>query len=152
MFTRARSVPRLYVTFRNKLVSSYKELLLPRPTPMLENHPFSAVYDCLLNIFIVTPRIRMPCPLLQPEDKPCLGDTDPHIVACGSVQNLYLNGQRYKHTYNNKGTEVPVSRKELCATLLDHWASSDLILCLRLRNSSFRTLKPRFYWMGHVSQ
>jgi len=134
MFTRACSVPRLYVTFRNRLVSSCEELLVSRPNSKLEDHPFSAVYDCLLNIFLVTLRIRRPCALLQPQDKPCHGDRDPHNVACGSVQNLYLNKQGYKHKYNNKRTEFSVGRKELCRTLLDHWASSDLILCLRIRD------------------
>jgi hypothetical protein len=30
------------------------ELLAPRPTPKLENHPLSAVRDCLFNIFAAT--------------------------------------------------------------------------------------------------
>jgi hypothetical protein len=31
-----------------------EELLAPRPTPKLEDHPFSAVRDCLFNIFAAT--------------------------------------------------------------------------------------------------
>ena len=31
-----------------------EELLAPRPTPKLEDHPFSAVRDCLLNLFAAT--------------------------------------------------------------------------------------------------
>jgi len=31
-----------------------KELLAPRPTPKLEDHPLSAVRDCLFNIFAAT--------------------------------------------------------------------------------------------------
>jgi len=134
MFTRARSVPRLYVTFRNRPVCSCEELLVSLRNSNLEDHPFSAVYDCLLSLFLITLHIRRPCPLLQPQDKPCHGDRDPNNVACGSMHNLYLNKQRYKHKYNNKGTEFPVSSKELCTTLLDHWASSDLILCLSIRD------------------
>ena len=31
-----------------------QQLLAPRPTPKLEDHPLLAVLDCLLNIFAVT--------------------------------------------------------------------------------------------------
>ena len=31
-----------------------EELLAPRPTPKLKNHPVSAVRDCLFNIFAAT--------------------------------------------------------------------------------------------------
>jgi hypothetical protein len=45
--------PRLYVgTFRNKVCFFYgEELLARRPTPKLENHPLSAVRDCIFHIF-----------------------------------------------------------------------------------------------------
>jgi hypothetical protein len=36
----------------------YGELLAPRPTPKLEDHPLSAVRDCLFNIFTATLHIR----------------------------------------------------------------------------------------------
>jgi hypothetical protein len=48
-----RPGPRLLVVFRNKLIF-YGELLAPRPTPKLEDHPLSAVRDCLFNIFAAT--------------------------------------------------------------------------------------------------
>jgi hypothetical protein len=38
------------VIFRNKL-NFYGELLAPQRTPKLEDHPLSAVLDCLFNIF-----------------------------------------------------------------------------------------------------
>jgi len=31
-----------------------EELLAPRPTPKLEDHPVSSVRDCLFNIFVAT--------------------------------------------------------------------------------------------------
>ena len=31
-----------------------EDLLAPRPTPKLENHPLSAVRDCLFNLFVAT--------------------------------------------------------------------------------------------------
>jgi hypothetical protein len=37
-------------------------LLAPRPTPKLEDHPLSAVRDCLFNIFAATLRIWRPSP------------------------------------------------------------------------------------------
>jgi hypothetical protein len=38
------------VSFRNKLIFYGEELLVPRPTPKLEEHPLSAVLHCLFNI------------------------------------------------------------------------------------------------------
>jgi hypothetical protein len=40
---------------RNKLIFYGEELLAPRPTPQLEDHPLSAVRDCLFNIFSASP-------------------------------------------------------------------------------------------------
>jgi hypothetical protein len=39
------------MNFRNKFIFYGDELSAPRPTPKLENHPLSAVRDCLFNIF-----------------------------------------------------------------------------------------------------
>ena len=58
----------------------YREgLLAPRPTPKLEDHPSSAVRDCLFNLF---PATLLIC--LQPEAAPCRGDRDPltHWIIC----------------------------------------------------------------------
>jgi hypothetical protein len=46
--------PRPLLNFRNKLISYDKELLAQRPTTKLEDHPLSAVRDCLFNIFAAT--------------------------------------------------------------------------------------------------
>jgi hypothetical protein len=48
------------VTIRDKLFFHGEELLTPRPTPKLENHPLSAVHDCLLNIFAAALHILNP--------------------------------------------------------------------------------------------
>jgi hypothetical protein len=45
-----RPGPRLLVYIRNRLIF-YGELLVARPTQKLEDHPLSAVRDCLFNIF-----------------------------------------------------------------------------------------------------
>jgi hypothetical protein len=47
-------------------------LLAPRPTPKLEDHPLSAVRDCLFIIFAATFRNRRTSLYLQPEDVPCM--------------------------------------------------------------------------------
>jgi hypothetical protein len=46
--------PRLLVIFRNKLIFYGEQLLAPRPTHKLEDHPLSAVRDCSFNIFSAT--------------------------------------------------------------------------------------------------
>jgi hypothetical protein len=38
--------------FRNKTSFYGEELLTPRPTPKLEDHPLSAVRDCLYSVFL----------------------------------------------------------------------------------------------------
>jgi hypothetical protein len=40
-----------HVRFRRKLILYGEELLVPRPTPKLEDQPLSAVRYCLFNIF-----------------------------------------------------------------------------------------------------
>jgi hypothetical protein len=47
-------IPRPCITFRNRLSFYAWELLAPRPTPNLEDHPLSAVRDCLFNVFVAT--------------------------------------------------------------------------------------------------
>jgi hypothetical protein len=50
------------VNVRNKIVFYGEELLAPRPTPKLEDHPLSTVRDCLFNIFAATLHIWRPFP------------------------------------------------------------------------------------------
>jgi hypothetical protein len=69
--------PRCFETLRkNKNV--YGEGLLTRtPNPKLEDHPFSAVRDCLFNIFAATLRTRSTSLHPHPEDAPCCDDKGP---------------------------------------------------------------------------
>jgi hypothetical protein len=69
--------PRLCIVFRNMVIFYGEELLAPHPTPKLEDHPLSAVRDC---IFAATLHIRRPFLHPQPEDVPCHGDRDPLIT------------------------------------------------------------------------
>jgi hypothetical protein len=66
---------------RNLVIFYGEELLAPRPTPKLEDHPLSAVRDCLFNLFAATLHIRRPFLHLQPEEAPCRGDRDRLILA-----------------------------------------------------------------------
>jgi hypothetical protein len=59
-------------------------LLAPRPTPKLEDHPLSAVRDCLFNVFAATLHIRRPFLHPQPKDAPCRGDRDQLIMVTGT--------------------------------------------------------------------
>jgi hypothetical protein len=68
---------RLCIEFRNMVIFYGEELLAPRPTPKLEDHPLSAVRDC---IFAATHHIRRPFLHPQPEDAPCRGDREPLIM------------------------------------------------------------------------
>jgi hypothetical protein len=63
--------PRLFVIFCYKLIFYCEDLLVPHPTPKLEDHLLVAVGNCLFNIFTA--------PLLhpQPEDAPCHSDMGP---------------------------------------------------------------------------
>jgi hypothetical protein len=60
-----------------------------RPTPKLEDHPFSAVRDCLLNIFAATLHICRPFLHPQLEDAPCGGDRDPLVTALVWILRQY---------------------------------------------------------------
>jgi hypothetical protein len=51
-----------------------EELITLRPTSNLEDHPFSAVRDCLFSVFAATLHSRRPFHHPQPEDAPCRGD------------------------------------------------------------------------------
>ena len=55
-YKRLRSRPLWMV--RNKASLYCEQLLAPRPTPKLEDHPLSAVHDCLFNIFAATLHIE----------------------------------------------------------------------------------------------
>jgi hypothetical protein len=62
---------------RNVIMFYGEGLLAPRPTPKLEDHPLSAVRDCLFNVFATTLHTWRPFLHPQPEDAPCRGDRDP---------------------------------------------------------------------------
>jgi len=82
--------------FRNKICFYSEELLAPRPTPKLEDYPFSAVRNYLFNIFAATLHTEGPFLHPQLEDVPCRDDRDPLITAyLGLCLKL-----RHIHKYN----------------------------------------------------
>jgi hypothetical protein len=71
------------------VINFYGEVLLaPLPTPKLEDHPLSAVRDCLFNIFAATLHIWRPFLHPQAEDAPCRGDRGPLITVTGTHLSL----------------------------------------------------------------
>jgi hypothetical protein len=70
---------------RNIIIFYGEELLAPRPTPKLEDHPLPAVRDCLFNVFAATLHNRRPFLHPQPEDAPCRGDRDPHNTGLKTI-------------------------------------------------------------------
>jgi len=64
------------------VISFYgEELLATCPTPKMEDHPLSAVRDCLFKVFAATLHIWRPFLQLQPEDVPYCCDRDPVCLA-----------------------------------------------------------------------
>ena len=81
---------RRFLEYFVKWVISYgEELLPPRPTPKLEDHPLSAVRDCLLNIFAAAVQICRPFLHPQLEDAPWSCDRDPLITQTGTHLSLW---------------------------------------------------------------
>ena len=85
----------------------YREgLLASRPIPKLEDHPLSAVHDCLFNLFAATL----------------------HIGGCSSIRNLrtrhaVVTGTHY--TWNSK----PLPVRKLCLSCITESYSSSKLLC-----------------------
>jgi hypothetical protein len=76
----------------NIIIFYGKELLAPHPTPKLEDHPLSAVRDCLFNVFAATLHNWRSFLHPQPEDAPCRGDRDPHNTGqCQSIVKKFLS-------------------------------------------------------------
>ena len=93
----------------------YREgLLVPRPTPKLEDHPSSAVRDCLFNLSAAT--------LL--------------IGGRSSIRNLRTRHAVVTGTHN-------LTLLLLLPVYLCYWFNSDRVGCLSDRLSAFETRKPK---------
>ena len=58
------------------------EQLASRRTPRLDDHPLSALLDCLLSVFASTQHMWEPFLHPQPDDAPFRGDRDPLVAGC----------------------------------------------------------------------
>jgi hypothetical protein len=63
------------LTFHNNLDFYGEELLATRPAPKLEDHPLTAIRNCLFSTFIATLHMWR-----HPEDPTCRCDRDPHNI------------------------------------------------------------------------
>jgi hypothetical protein len=86
--------------FRDIIIFYGEEFLAPRPTTKLEDHPLSAVRDCLFNVFGATLHNWRPFLHPQPEDAPCRGDRDPLNMALGFISNEITKEEASKQKTN----------------------------------------------------
>src|SRR5215470_11032516 len=98
--------PRLRRLLCNIIIFYGEELLAPRPTHKLEDHPLSPVRDCLFNVFAATLHNWRPFLHPQPEDAPCRGDKDP------------LNTAPSDPPSSNAGTVPQIRQRPTAATSL----------------------------------
>jgi hypothetical protein len=63
--------------FLTNLIFCGEELLAPRPTSKMEDHPLSFGSGCLFNILTITLRSWRPFLHAKREDPPCCADRDP---------------------------------------------------------------------------
>jgi hypothetical protein len=78
-------------------------LLVPRPTRKLEDHPLSALCNCLFSIFAATLRNRRTSLHPQPEDAPCRCDKGPtlHVIADTRLVNRFYDAMRLIFFYTH---------------------------------------------------
>jgi len=68
-----------------------EELLAPRPTTKLEDHPLSAVRDCLFNIFVATLHIGGRSSIRKLRTRHAVVAADPFIRASAYFTPMLLN-------------------------------------------------------------
>jgi hypothetical protein len=92
-FQRIRPIPRPRVTFLNNLSFYSDELLAPRPTSKVEDHPLSVVRDCLFSMFAATLHTWRPSPQTATRGRALpwwQGLSESDHVFCNNP-NLYYN-------------------------------------------------------------
>jgi hypothetical protein len=85
--------------FRNIILFYGEELLAPRPTPKLEDHPLSAARDSSFNVFAAILHNWKPFLHPQSEDAPCRGDRDPLNMVTGTHLTVNLTVLIYYYYY-----------------------------------------------------
>jgi hypothetical protein len=83
--------PRRFETFPKNKNFYGEALLAPCPTSNLEDHPLSAVRDCLVNIVTATLLTQRTSLHPQSEDAPCRGDNGPTIYSLKFCDEFCFN-------------------------------------------------------------
>jgi hypothetical protein len=129
--------------FRNIVIFDGEELLAPRLTPKLEDHPLSAARDCLFIIFAATLHIRRPFLHPQPADAPCCCDRDTLIM--GVRRQIFVGPQnraclcRQNSTYNYE--VAPRILENLCTLSI---SERFIVAANKLYKKDQRTLPGNF--------
>ena len=89
--------------FRNTISFNVAELSTPRHNPKREDHPLSAVRDCLFQFIRSYPPYRRPFLHPQPENAPCRGDRDPLMT---TLRQHYFHKCSSSVTLANNDTSV----------------------------------------------
>ena len=106
--------PVFFEYFITWLLFYCEEMLATRRTPKLEDHHFSAVRDCLFDIFAAAFHIWRPFFHLQPEDAPCRGGRDP-LARCHDVVTwTHLSGPSEFNSF-----KVMLSTICVCVSIVD---------------------------------
>jgi hypothetical protein len=117
---------RLLVNFRNKIIFYGEELLAPRPTPKLEDHPLLAVRDCLFNIFAATLHIWRPFPPFATWGRAMPWWQGTHLIyTCpiNSVTNLNPTSSHYHVTiFFSWKNQWKLCKSFLRQEVLMHWS------------------------------
>jgi hypothetical protein len=141
--------------FRKTVRFYCKELLSPRPTPELEDHPLSAVRHCLFNILAAILHIWRPFLHPQPEDAPCRGDRDPLITVTGTHLSRSVPKHsllpNYDTTWTGRCTalcsvitETPASPIATCTVKKQETAGCHISSCItnrKIKTSIFAACK-----------
>ena len=139
---------RLWV-FRTHFFFHGKELLAPRPTPKLEDHPLPAVRDCLFNLFAATLHIGGRSSIRNLRTR--------HAVVTGTNYCLYLLPEPSQLvTMSARAHHVTLSRARLIPSRSFHpisWRSIWILCSIYLsvlKVVSFPRLLPPKPWHAFI--
>jgi hypothetical protein len=125
-----RPGPWLCESFCNKLIFYGEELLASRPTPKLEDHPLSAVRDCLFNIFAASLHTWRASPPSATWGR-----------AMPWWQGTHLTWRGTLHCFENGTAAKPTGASDIIGALTDRrTVNNNMQLCrIQIRNSITKT-------------
>jgi hypothetical protein len=141
---------RLSVWMIRNMIRFYGEkLLASRPTPKLENHPLSAVRDCLLNIFAVTLHIEGRYSIRNLRTR--------HAVVTGTYLSLTLRStvvimfvrRRWCALWHTV-LQLQIAERCCCSTFIKHrYCTKQQKQCTHKSNNETLSRKPLFPWKSN---